>query len=442
MPRQFENHPKRFALANELHARPFQVMEAPGRVLHLALKKPEKAADRDPEADLTHLIAFLDRHGAPHPAPGANHYGHDFGRFRLTWERHTEFVSYTLYEPGETDALFRAGLIAHFPESWLAEAPGLTIAATEIELMRLERPTDATPPVPASLQREFAMDSLAMASVLDGGAMALGDFRIHENGFTRFAIAVHSEIGPRRIGRLAQRLIELETYRTMAMLALPIARETGKRLNELENELTDLTGLVAHQTEDAPESRILTVLTEIAAELEALSARTAFRFGAGRAYEALVQQRIAAMRETRLGGRQQFSEFMARRFDPAMRTCQAVERRLSELSIRAGRIAELLRTRVDVKVQAQNQSLLESMDRRADMQLRLQETVEGFSVVAISYYSVSLAGYVIAPLADKTGLSKDMLTALVAIPVLVLVWAFVRRIRERIRQSEGRGSSG
>ncbi|TFG88469.1 MAG: DUF3422 family protein, partial [Hyphomicrobiales bacterium] len=165
---------------------------------------------------------------------------------------------------------------------------------------------------------------------------------------------------------------------------------------------------------------------------EALAAAAAFRFGAGRAYEAIVTQRIEMMREARLTGRQSFAECMIRRFDPAMRTCHATERRLAELATRASRIAELLRTRVNVAVEAQNQQLLESMDRRAALQLRLQQTVEGLSVVAISYYAVSLAGYLLAPLAKATGIDKSVPTALAVIPVVGLVWWLIWRMRKRI----------
>jgi len=430
--RGLTDHPQRYALTNELHARPFQPMAAPGRVLHLALKQSEGAAERDPGRDRAHLIAFLDRHGAPHPAPEANQYVHDFGRFRMKWERHTEFVSYTLYEEGEAEPVFAADLAEQFPAEWLEAAGGEVVAAVQVEILPADGKQAAEALVEGPLAREFNAESVAVSRVLDDQALAMGDFRIHEGGATRFAVIVHGGTGPRRIGRLAQRLIEIETYRTVAMLALPVARHTAGRLNEIEREMARLIDEVAHRDPETPESAILTELTELAAELESLAANTAFRFGARGAYEALVHQRISMLREDRLGGRQLFAEFMSRRFDPAMRTCQAAERRLSALATRAGRIAELLRTRVNVAVEAQNQRLLASMDRRAALQLRLQETVEGLSVVAISYYAVSLAGYVLAPLAKVTPLSKDMLTAGIAIPVILVVYALVRRMRRRV----------
>jgi uncharacterized membrane-anchored protein len=119
-----------------------------------------------------------------------------------------------------------------------------------------------------------------------------------------------------------------------------------------------------------------------------------------------------------------------RRYDPAMRTVKSAEKRLAEMLTRAARAGELLRTRVDVDRSAQNQSLLESMDRRSDLQLRLQHTVEGLSVVAISYYAVSLAGYLSYPVAKMVGISKEMMTAGLTPFVILAVFLMVRQIRK------------
>jgi len=181
-----------------------------------------------------------------------------------------------------------------------------------------------------------------------------------------------------------------------------------------------------------PAEETLKSLLRVSAELESLVAQSSFRFGATAAYEQIVHQRIAVLREERLEGRQTFAEFMMRRYDPAMRTVRATKDRLSAMADRAMRAGELLRTRVDVDRSAQNQALLESMDKRADLQLRLQRTVEGLSVVAISYYAVSLAGYLLYPVAEALGVSKGMVTAAVTLPVIALVWWMVQRIRRKL----------
>ena len=177
---------------------------------------------------------------------------------------------------------------------------------------------------------------------------------------------------------------------------------------------------------------MLDELLSLSLRLESEATQHGFRFGATRAYEAIVHDRIASLRETRFQGRQTLTEFMVRRFQPAMRTVQSAERRLDAMVDRAARAGELLRTRVDVQRKGQNQALLERMDRRADLQLRLQHTVEGLSVVAISYYAVSLTAGLLAPLAHLVGLDKGLLAALVTLPVVAGVWIAVRRIRARL----------
>ena len=198
----------------------------------------------------------------------------------------------------------------------------------------------------------------------------------------------------------------------------------------MDNQISDLMARMTAK-ELKPEATLNSLL-DVSVELENMVAQTSFRFAGTAAYKAIVGERIAALREVRFEGRQGFGEFMMRRYEPAMRTVVSMEQRLERMSARALRASDLLRTRVDVERSAQNQAILESMDKRADLQLRLQHTVEGLSVVAISYYAVSLASYLLYPLTEVTPLSKGLLSALVTVPVVLLVWVAVRRIRKNI----------
>ncbi len=420
------DHPLRYKLANELHARPFPSMRAPCSAAYIAIKQPERAAARDRAQDLEHLIALLDRYGAPHPQPGATHYYGEIGRRWLKWEQHTEFVTYTIFTEALSDRPFDASEFEPFPEDWLADAPGERVTSCLIRIA----PRPAEMKVTDQLAAWFVPESLAVSSVLDDAAVAAGDFRIDENGHMRFAVFVAPETGTRRIGRIVQRLCEIETYKTMSMMGFARVRDLGPQLGSLDARLTQLVGEMSDDT--APAERTLQSLLEISAELETVAAQSSFRFGATGAYEAIVNQRIEALREERWRGRQTFAEFMMRRYEPAMRTVKSVERRLDAMSARAVRAANLLRTRVDVERSAQNQQLLKSMDQRSDLQLRLQKTVEGLSVVAISYYAVSLVSYALYPIATVFGVSKGLLTAGVTVPVILLVWMLVRRIRRKM----------
>lgn len=420
-----EDHPLRYRLANELHARPFPKMNTTSNVAFLAVKQPNEAVSRDRAQDLAHLTDLLDRHGAPHPQPGATHYSGRIGRHVLKWEQHTEFVTYTAYSDGLSARPFDPADFLVFPEDWLAAAPGQRITSA---MLRVEpRPDDVS--INGVLANWFVPESLAVAEVLDGAAVVASDFRIDPAGHLRIAVFAGAQTGQRRIGRVVQRLCEIETYKSVSMLGFSRARDMSDRIAELDNRLTRLMMEMTGDT--LPPEVILPDLLSISAELETLLARSSFRFGATGAYEAIVNQRVGVLREARFQGRQTFAEFMMRRYEPAMRTVKSTQERLQALADRAIRAGDLLRTRVDVERSAQNQELLASMDRRADLQLRLQHTVEGLSVVAISYYAVSLAGYLLYPL-TAAGISKGMLTALVTLPVVALVWWMIRRIRNRI----------
>jgi uncharacterized membrane-anchored protein len=429
------DHAQRYALANELHARPFPDLSAPSRAVFLAIKQENDAANRDREADVRHLLDLLDRFGAPHPAPDANHHFATLGRVKLKWERHTEFVTYTIFAQGVADVPFSGSAYGTFPRDWLARAPGAVLTSV---LVRIEA-FDTEAEIEAAMQGRaadwFVPESLASARVADGQAAILGDFRIDPAGHVRFAVLARRDIGPRRLGRIVQRLLEIETYKSIAMLTLPVARTVSARVAVLDAEMTGLIAAMAGGGGRAgSEAETLDRLLAMSAEIEALSSSSAFRFSAAEAYEALVNQRIDMLRESRVEGRQTFGEFMHRRFDPAMRTCRSARERLSELSQRASRAANLLRTRVEVAMSAQNRSLLRSMDRRAALQLRLQQTVEGLSVVAISYYAVSLAHYILEPVGRLVGVESIWLEAAVVVPVLIGVWLLVRRIRTRIER--------
>lgn len=413
------DHALRYALANELHARPFPTLQAPCRAAFLALKHPEAGGDR--ARDLAHLTALLDRYGAPHPQPDATHYSGTIGKHHLKWESHTEFVTYTIFGDGVSDQPFDARTFEMFPEDWLATAPGERITSA---LVRVE-PFVSDGYIIEKAGDWFIPESLAISRILDDNAVVAGDFRIDQGGHMRFAVFVQDGVGERRVGRIVQRLCEIEMYKAMSMLGLPMARDLGQKMSRLETDLGTLVDDMQSRVRPAEET--LDALLTMSSALENMQADASFRFGATEAYEAIVMQRISVLREERFFGRQTFHEFMTRRYDPAMRTVKSTQKRLTAMAERAIRAGELLRTRVDVERQAQTQKLLESMDRRADLQLRLQKTVEGLSVVAISYYAVNLVIYAAYP---WLGIEKPVLGAIATPIVILFVWLLVQRIRK------------
>ena len=420
------DHALRTTLAEEVHARPPEAVRAPARASYVALLvEPEHRV-----RELAHIAALCKGQDIEPPAPGATHFRAGFGPVRLKWERHGEFSSYTFIVGGVREPPFANVAAAMLPPGWLAALPGATIAAVHVKM--LAAPDEGR--LAGLLEQAFGGQTVAGAEVADGAARVYTDFQLHE-GCTRFVLLDRS-LTERQGGRTLQRLFEIEAYRMLALLALPIARRQSPRIVEIEAALAALTDGIAQGQGD--DEKLLHELTRLAAEVESGLAASQFRFGACRAYHELVTRRIAELREKRLPGVPNIEEFMSRRFAPAVATCNTVSQRLLDLSERVAQASALLSTRVDITRQRQNQSLLASMDRRAKLQLRLQQTVEGLSVAAICYYAAGLVGYGAKAL-KASGLHIDPdLTVGLSIPILALgAMLTVRRARRHIRSAEG-----
>lgn len=428
-----QNHPNRIFVTNELHARPFQAMEAQSSIGYFTLAHSNNGEGDTRVAEYECIKTLFDHFGAHCPPADANHFVADFGKLKLKWERHTEFSTYLLFGISQKQPYFSQDVFSCLPKGWKDSLPGSVLTSCYIEVLPRQdgEVTDALPIVKDHLFPE----SRSISQVLDKQALIATDFRMDENNHVRFLVVPAKTAGDNRIGRIVQRLVEIETYKTAAMLALPMARDTGNAVALLDTQLGRITNEIAE--DEVPSNVTLDKLLELSTEIERLNTSTAFRFSASGAYADIVEQRIAVLREEQAAGFQTFSEFMMRRFEPAMRTCKSVESRLENLANRTDRASDLLRTRVDVEIAEENQKLLSSMNRRADLQLRLQETVEGLSVVAIAYYAVSLIGYLSAPLAKWLHIDKTILTALAVIPTMFVVFLFMRNVKRRIAKQSG-----
>ncbi|MBU2408401.1 MAG: DUF3422 domain-containing protein, partial [Gammaproteobacteria bacterium] len=353
-----------------------------------------------------------------------------FGPVRFKWERHGEFSGFTMLTPGLSPRPFSEPAAALLPPDWLAGLPGTTLVAAHAKLI----PATAAPPDAAALMTHFDGNIVVGGEIGGGAGLAYTDFRIHPDGFVRFVVGNRS-LTERQAGRTLQRLFEIEAYRMMALLALPIARRLAPRIAVIEASLTKLTAHIA--LEGGEDEALLQELTRLAAEIENCLSSSQFRFSACRAYHELVTTRIGELRETRLPGIQTIEEFMARRLTPAVATCATTSQRLHDLSDRVAQASALLSTRVDIARERQNQALLASMDRRAKLQLRLQQTVEGLSVAAIVYYVAGLLGYLAkAGKAAGFAVEPDLLVGL-AIPLLACAVIFaLRQARRRLHRGE------
>lgn len=427
----FRDHPLRHVINDEIHAPPYEVVRAPTQVSHVGMHSGRDGAEQDRQA----VADLCERFGLTPPEPGDRHLSMDFGPFRLKWERRTEASTYTFFVEEEFREPFAQTALEKVPQNWLAELPGERLIGVHLAF----EPVGARRRSISELVALFDNHTVVGSYIAGGSARVCTDFRVHDDGFSRILLR-DLRLGERQAGRAVQRMLEIETYRMMAMLAFPLARELTPQLTEIEDTLGRITGDLAGET-TSNERALLDSLTEQSAYLERMVNQSDYRFKAAQAYYALVERRIDELREERIQGLQTIAEFIERRMDPAIRTCEAVADRQRSLSERISRASDLLRTRVDVALEAQNRDLLESMNRRAQLQFRLQETVEGLSVAAVSYYLMGLVSYLLVAAQEAGYLRHVEFTQAALVPVVVFtIWLIIRVVRNRLARRLPGGS--
>jgi uncharacterized membrane-anchored protein len=419
----FERDPRWQDVFDESHRRPPLPMPLPGVLTHLVFRTDDIGSDRHYEHVHALLFAWQAKVDLDRPDQVLAH----TDAFAIKWERHTEFCSITVLsrEPGTEDVPQPE---PDFPTSWRETAPAPLLLALRVTAR------GTTEDLARLLVERQQRGPEHMGSLVNSGeALVETDFRPGPDGFTRISILT-TDLSTSRVGRLAQRLTEIETYRLLALYSWPDVQWAGPKLNDIDRGLMDLTEELA-DLKPGTDSSFLIRLTALAGELERVTAQTHFRLNASSAYYDLVQRRLEDLREDRVSGAQRLSSFINRRLNPAARTYRSILNRQREMSDRVARTSQLLRSRVDVELAEQNQAILKSMNHRAEQSYLLQQTVEGLSVVAVSYYALGILSYVLGILtAYDHSIDPKLWAGMLAPVVVLLTWLGIRHLRERVHK--------
>lgn len=415
----------RHSINDEIHARPFLELESPLNCTHFVFVTGENTAS----TEIKHLEKLCRHFDIILPTCSSKQIDILLGETIFRWERHNEFSTYSFIAPHNNSKLFTERPSNFLPDEWLNDVSGELLHAMHVQVEKI----DVNDFKKGTYQKHFNDNRLIGGLIADGKATLLSDLKYDEDGLIKYILCDHNHT-PDRMGRTLQYILELETYRMMALLAVPVANGTVSTIGQLETLLGEISHQMATIDTVDKNKQLMKKLMALSDEVEKMFVKVSYRLSATRAYNNIFQERLNLLREERITDTQRFTSFYARRLTPVMRTCESVSRRLQALSNQVAHNAAMLRTRVDLVLEEQNQNLLKSMNTRADIQLRLQETVEGLSVVAISYYLIGILGYILKALAKIHPIINPTLYTGALVPVLIFcVIMMVRRIKKKLK---------
>ena len=428
----------------ELHERPPLDIKLPAHIHHVAYLLSDQEQDRKlARVQMAQLFLHLEipdsqailssRH-----AVGEKIYSNG-DILRITWELHSEFVAYTFTHMAAEQRQLGFGplnLLHTLPETqpeW-ERIVALDILVTDWpQLGKTER------------HHLFANHRLYGSQIQSGGAQVWTTLQLDDSGWEHYLI-LGGDLTPAQLGRQLKRLVEVENYYHLILLPLDEFRRRSAELRKLEIAFTTHSREMFDVLVDASadeERSWLSLLTEHSARVSRLKEAMRYRLGAAQSYHVLFKCLLESLEEQRVEeGNQQIGLFLRTRIAPAIRGYDNFNERLDSLSRGLDRATHMLRTRVELTVQKQNLDLLEGMSKQGKQQLMLQMTVEGLSVIVLSYYLTGLFGYGVKAMAKVGWIAGEPIVwqgALLPVEIGIAI-GVARFVHRKVHKLEKKGS--
>jgi uncharacterized membrane-anchored protein len=414
--RRFSDHPARASAQNEIHARPIVPLAAPVRVRRVAF-----LLGQDPQAGesaFQRFAAWCDQANRPRPAPTERRFAFVSGNRHVTWELHTEFVTFTWISD------------IHDWEAWPADV-GLDVEAGHTVVMAVRVDLLDLPAITEKALAGFDTLSLCYSGIENGGAEVATDFVVDADGFTRYEFAAGS-LGANARGIIVRRLLEIETYRVLALIGIPLSRSVLPVMSDLERRLARIMGQIGVGATLSDNKLALERLHQLQMDVGQMVEQTRYRFAASKAYGRILWRRLESLGETSVREYRTLQRFLKHRLEPALWTFEATGRRQKALTEQMSRTTAMLNTRIGLDIQNQNQAILGSISDTSQSQFKLQRTVEGLSTIAISYYALGILSYMLHAFDGVYDHEKAIAIAVIAPIIVALVWLGMRFVHKRL----------
>ncbi|MGE3152887.1 MAG: DUF3422 family protein [Nitrospiraceae bacterium] len=411
----------------ELHERPkmplAEWLRAPAHVHHHAYRMVDPPTQRP--ASREEFTALLEAFQVPMEARSIRErfgYGVNVAvtgdRLIVVWQTHTEYYSYQIWHlppPSQSNVAF--GPIA-FPQYRFPITPlGVEVCRLDIVLTEERLPDNET------LRQRFPGPLLYGSRILDEETSLITSFAHDEHDRERYFVSVAS---PRSrhssVQEVVDAIVRIETYYHLLLMQKPLfsaAVDQVYRFEQVHLKQREIITTRIGGADSLTLQRWLNALTEDLLKTNRLAGRLHSEFSGSVPYDRIVHTTITALGEQTLSTYRPISDYVLSGITGVAEGYQQLLKRIDTLRSGFEGIISIIRARVDLMLEAQNLTLLRSVDKTTKSQVMLQNTVEGLSVIVIAYYLSGLAGYLFKGLSEVGWLRNASVASAVFVPIAV-----------------------
>ena len=339
-------------------------------------------------------------------------------RLIVIWQAHTEYYNYQLWHvPSQANGAVTFGSLTFPDYTFSVEPLGSVVCRLDILLT-----TGMLPP-------RTELRGLMPGPVLYGSRIfteqtgLVTSFTPDEQGRERYWVSVGPSQGDSsRLKDIVDAIVRIETYYHLLLMQKPLSSAAIDQVYKFEQvHLQQREIITSHIAHADPQTlqRWLNTLTQDLLKTNRMAGKLHFELSASLPYDRIVHSTLASLAEKSLESYRPISDYVLSGITGVSEGYQQLLKRIDTLRNGFEGIISIIRTRVDLIVEAQNLALLQSVDKTTKSQVLLQHTVEGLSVIVIAYYLAGLSGYVFKGLQEMGWLTNANLASAIFVPVAV-----------------------
>lgn len=352
-------------------------------------------------------------------------------RLIVLWQAHTEYYTYQLWHlrpPGQDTVTF--GPLTFPGYRFPGTALGIEVCRLDIVL------TTEALPSREHVRTLFPGPMLYGSRILDEHTIVIASFTPDDYGRERYWVtAGTSQSDSSHLKDVVDAIVRIETYYHLLLMQKPLfsaAIDQAYKFEQVHLKQREIiTEHIGHANSQTLQ-RWLNSLTQDLLKTNRMAGRLHFELSASVPYDKILHSTLSSVVEKPLESYRPLSDYVLSGITGVAEGYQQLLRRIDTLRGGFEGIISIIRTRVDLIVEAQNLALLQSVDKTTKNQVILQHTVEGLSVIVIAYYLSGLAGYIFKGLSELGWLTNYNLASAIFVPAAIGIAFAVTVVSKKI----------